>query len=73
MEKRIRREMEESLSHQRSVLADLKRTIDDWSRPWHPPVKKPRKQSKSPEKPKAERPTHEFNITRPVQAEFFAF
>jgi hypothetical protein len=73
LEKRIQREMEESLSHQRRVLADLKGTIDDWSRPWHPPVKKPRKQSKSPQKPKAERPRHEFNKPRPVQTEYFAF
>ena len=73
MEKRIRREMEESLSRQRRVLADLKETIDDWSRPWHPPVKKPRKQSKPPEKPKTERPKREFNKPRPVQTEFFAF
>jgi hypothetical protein len=73
MEMRIRREMEESLSHQRRVLADLKGTIDDWSRPWHPPVKKPKKQSKSPEKPKGERPRHEFSKPRPVQTEFFAF
>ena len=73
MEKQIRRELEESLSHQRAELADLKRTIEDWSRPWRPPVKKPRKQSKSPEKPKAERPRHQFNSRRPVQTEFFAF
>jgi hypothetical protein len=73
MEKQMRRELEESLSHQRAELADLKRTIEDWSRPWHPPVKKPRKQSKSPEKPKAERPRREFNSPRPVQTEFFAF
>jgi hypothetical protein len=73
MEKQIRRELEESLSHQRAELADLKGTIEDWSRPWRPPVKKPRKQSKSPEQPKAERPRREFNSPRPVQTEFFAF
>jgi hypothetical protein len=73
MEKQIRRELEESLSHQRAELADLKGTIEAWSRPWRPPVKKPRKQSKSPEEPKAERPRREFNSPRPVQTEFFAF
>jgi hypothetical protein len=73
MEKHIRRELEESLSHQRAELADLKATIEDWSRPWRPPVKKPRKQSKSPEKTKAESPKHQFNSRRPVQTEFFAF
>jgi hypothetical protein len=65
MEKRIRREIEESISQQRRVLADLKGTIDDWSRPWHPPVKKPRKQSKSPVKPKARDPeTNSINRVR---------
>jgi hypothetical protein len=73
MEKQIRRELEESLSHQRAELADLKATIEDWSRPWRPPVKKPRKQSKTPEKPKAETARREFNSPRPVQTEFFAF
>jgi hypothetical protein len=73
MEKQIRRELEESLSHQRAELVDLKGTIEDWSRPWRPPVKKPRKQSKLPEEPKAERPRREFNSPRPVQTEFFAF
>jgi hypothetical protein len=73
MEKHIRRELEESLSHQRAELADLQATIEDWSRPWRPPVKKPRKQSKSPEKTKAESPKHQFNSRRPVQTEFFAF
>jgi hypothetical protein len=73
MEKHIRRELEASLSHQRAELADLKATIEDWSRPWRPPVKKPRKQSKSPEKTKAESPKHQFNSRRPVQTEFFAF
>jgi DnaJ domain len=72
MEKHIRRELEESLSHQRAELADLKATIEDWSRPWRPPVKKPTKQSKSPVKPKAERPKRQFNGPRPVQTEFFA-
>jgi hypothetical protein len=73
MEKRIRREMEESLSQQRSALADLKRTLDQWSRPWHPPAKKPRRQSKPPAKPKAEESRHQFNVPEPVQTEFFAF
>jgi hypothetical protein len=66
MEKRIRREIEESISRQRRILADLKRTIADWSRPWHPPVKKPRKQTKSPMKPKAKDPdTNSINRVRP--------
>jgi hypothetical protein len=73
MEKRIRREMEESLSHQQKVLADLKATIDDWSRPWHPPAKKPRKQFNSPEKPKVKRPGPKFNKPRPVETELFPF
>jgi len=73
MEKRVRREMEESLAQQRWVLADLKRTLDDWSRPWHPPVKKPRKQSVPLDNPKTERPRRESNMPKPVQAELFAF
>jgi hypothetical protein len=73
MERRIRREMEETLSHQRSALAELKRTIEDWSRPWHPPVKKPKQQSKPPEKPKTEKPRPDFDKSRPVQTEFSAF
>jgi hypothetical protein len=73
MEKSIRLEMEQSLSQQRSIIATLKRTIDDWSRPWHPHVKKPRKQSRSQQKPKAERPNRPFNRSRSVQTEFFAF
>ncbi len=73
VEKRIRRELQESLSYQRSVLADLKGTIEDWSRPWHPPVKKPKKQSKALEKPKAERTGPKINNPRPFQTEFFAF
>jgi hypothetical protein len=70
-EKRIRRELEESLSHQRMVLADLKVTIDDWSRPWHPPVKKPRKRSNSTEKPKVERPGPKFKKSTPAESELF--
>jgi hypothetical protein len=73
MEKRIRRELEESLSHQRRILADLKATIDDWSRPWHPPIKKPRKRSNSPEKPKVERPGSKFNKPKPAESELFPF
>jgi hypothetical protein len=72
MEKQIRRELEEGLSYQRRVLADLKETIEDWSRPWRPPVKKPGKRSKSPEKPKTQRRQPQFNSPRPVQTEFFA-
>jgi hypothetical protein len=73
IERQIRCELEGSLFRQRRVLADLKRVIDDWSRPWHPPAKKPRKQSKSPEKTKADRPRHNSSLRRPVQTEFFAF
>jgi hypothetical protein len=73
MEKRIRREMEEDLAEQRWVLADLKRTLDDWSRPWHPPVKKTKKQSKPPERPKGVRAGYGSSVPRAVQTEFFAF
>jgi hypothetical protein len=73
MEKRLRQEMEERLAQQRWVLADLKRIIDRWTRPWHPPARKPGKQSSPPEKPKARQPRHESDIPRPLQTEFFAF
>ena len=66
VEKRIRREMEESIFQQRWVLANLKRTIDEWSRPWHPPAKKSNKQPKPPVKPRSERPKPESNIPEPV-------
>jgi len=73
MEKRVRRELEESLSQQRWVLAELKRTLDDWSRPWRQPVKKPRKQSRAMEEGKGKRPENEADVPRAVQTEFFAF
>jgi hypothetical protein len=60
--------LEKARGEQRWVLADLKRVIDDFSRPWHPPVKKPRKQAHP---PKAERPGRQSNFPRPAQAEFF--
>jgi hypothetical protein len=46
LEKRIRREMEESAAEQRAILADLKRILEEWSRPWHAPAKKPRKRGR---------------------------
>jgi hypothetical protein len=69
MEKRIRRELEESLTRQRLVLANLKRTLDQWARPWNPPAKKQPK----PKATRTERSKHESNVPRPVQTEFFAF
>lgn len=71
-EKRVRHEMEQSLSEQRLLLSDLERIIDDFSRPWHPPVRKPRKRSGQPEKPKAGPRMEESNIPRQVQT-IFAF
>ena len=65
------KELEASLAQQRQALADLKRTLDEWSRPWHPPVKKPKKQSRPMENPKAERPNRESDVPRPFQTEFF--
>jgi len=73
MEKRVRREMEESLSEQRWVLADLKRRIDDWSRPWHPPEKKAGRLSKPQKAHAGRRPRHESDLPRAVQTEFFTF
>ncbi len=70
LESRIRRELEESLDEQRWELADLKHLIDDWSRPWHPPVNKPRKQTK-PGKTRVRPPGPESNIREPVQSEFW--
>jgi len=70
LEKKVRRETEEILSEQRWVLADLKRTLDDWSRPWHP---RPRKQGKPAKKPGNSEPRHVPNTPRAVQTEFFAF
>ena len=71
MEKRVRRYLEETLSQQRRALAHLKRIVDEWSRPWHPSVKKPRKQSKLPEDTKTEQPRHQSSMPR--QTKFFAF
>jgi curved DNA-binding protein CbpA len=73
VEKRVRREIEQSIAEQRWVLADLKHTLDDWSRPWHSPAKKSKKQPKTPEKSKTEHPQQKSNIPRPVQAELFGF
>lgn len=70
LEKKVRRETEAILSEQRWVLAELKRTLDDWSRPWHP---RPRKQGKPAKKPGDGEPRHESNTPKPVQTEFFAF
>lgn len=61
LEKRLRREMERSLADQRWALADLKRILSDWSRPWHPPSKK------------ARQPTPERKRSKPAQAEFDIF
>lgn len=73
LEKRIRREMEDSLTQQQWVLEDLKRTLDDWSRPWNPPAKKAKKKPKSSVKPEAEQSRPQSNIQEPVQAELFVF
>jgi len=70
MEKSIRREMEASLSEQRQVLAQIKRTLADWSRPWNPPAKKTKKQQS---KPAPERLASKAPQHNPLQSEFFAF
>lgn len=46
LEKRIRRAMEEDLAIQRDQIADNKRILDDWSRPWSPTPRKTRKTSR---------------------------
>jgi hypothetical protein len=56
MEKRIRREMEESLSQQRRHLAVPKRTLVEWSRPWRRSAKRPKKRPPPPAKAKAGQP-----------------
>jgi hypothetical protein len=73
MEKRFRREMEESLDEQRSVLAALKATIADWSRPWQPPAKKVKKQPQPPERPEPARTRRESAMPGAFQTEFAAF
>jgi hypothetical protein len=66
MEKRLRREMEEDLSAQRWALADLKRILDVWSRPWRPPVKKPKQAQKA-------KAGQKSNTRKTVQTELFEF
>ncbi len=73
IEKRLRREMEEDLSHQRWVLADLKRTLDEWSRPLQPRKKKPLKTSKAPKKANTASSRREKNLPKSNQPEFFQF
>jgi hypothetical protein len=73
LETRIRREMEEDLEDQRRELAELKCTIDAWSRSWEAPARKPRKQAGRPEKPEARKPRREAHIPEPVQTEFSTF
>lgn len=73
LQKRLRRELEQSIAEQRWVLADLKRTLDDWSRPWHPPAKKPKKQPQPPQMPGAERRQREPSGPKLVQTELFEF
>jgi hypothetical protein len=73
LEKRLRREMQEARAEQQSALAELKRILDDWSRPWHPPAKKPRQHSRPREKPKADRSSGASHMPQPLQAEFFGF
>jgi hypothetical protein len=62
MEVRIRCELEENVSEQRWVLADLKKTLERWSRP-----------RTTPAKPRAKRPRYESNIPEPVQTDLFGF
>jgi hypothetical protein len=71
LEKQVRRELEESLEDQRWTLADLKRILDDWSRSWEPPLRKPGKASKPAQKPKAGR--RGSSIPDPFQTEFSGF
>jgi hypothetical protein len=71
IEKRIRRELEETLADQRWALSDLKRIVDDFSRPWHPPTKRPRRQSQPSKRPEAGHRGDHTDGPRPVQAELF--
>lgn len=73
IEKRIRREMEEDLAGQRELLEHLKGTIDDWSRPWQPPVRKPGKKAGVGRKSSAGQSAGEAQAPREVQAELFPF
>lgn len=73
IEKRIRRELEEALADQRCALSDLKRIVDDFSRPWHPPAKRRRRQSQPSKRPEAGHRGDHNDSPRPVQAELFQF
>jgi hypothetical protein len=73
LEKRLRRELEESISQQRWVLADLQSTLDAWSRPWSSPARRSGKQRKPRAKPRADRPGHEPFIPEPMQGDLFPF
>ena len=70
LEKRVRRELEESLYEQRRVLAELKQTLDEWSRP-RPASKKRNKHSGPLKNSKAGR--GQPSRPKPFQTEFFSF
>ena len=65
VEKRVRRDLEESIAGQRSLLWELKHTLDDWSRPWRAPMKR----AKKPQKPGKPSPP-KSRARPPFQTEF---
>jgi hypothetical protein len=73
LEKRIRRELEESLDQQQWMLRDLERVIDEWSRSWEAPLRNPGKRHRPPDQPKAKRRRAGPDIPETVQTEFTAF
>lgn len=70
LEKSIRREMEADIAGQRRALALIKRTLDDWSRPWIP---RKRKSGKQPSKPATKTPVSKTPFTNPLQPDLFTF
>ncbi len=73
LEKSVRRELQQNISQQRWMISDLKRTLDDWSRPLEPPVKKTKKQPVPVINSKTESPVMAFDSRTPTQTEFFGF
>ena len=46
LEKRIRCDIEQNVAEQRAILAELKRILESWSRPWRPSARKSRKRGR---------------------------
>ncbi len=73
LEKRIRRQLERHIEYQRYDLADLKKTHDRWSRPSHPPARKPKKQPKASVWSVAEAEGLGKDVLDQIQGELFGF